>query len=76
MACKSALTSANTVRVVTQAATHKEVRRGEVRDRRQQDLVVRGMSPRTQPASLAAGKGLAQHDRQRPDTLSAQQVEG
>src|SRR5262249_55167089 len=39
-------------------------------------LVVRGMSPRTQEAYLAAGKGLAQHYHQRPDTLSAQRVEG
>jgi integrase/recombinase XerD len=38
--------------------------------------VVRGRSPRTQEAYLAAVKGLAQHYRQRPDTLSAPQVEG
>jgi integrase/recombinase XerD len=49
---------------------------GELRERMQHDLVVRGMSPRTQEAYLAAVKGLAQHYRQRPDTLSAQQVEG
>ncbi len=42
----------------------------------QHDLVVRGMSPRTQEAYLAAVKGLAQHYRQRPDALSAQPVEG
>jgi integrase/recombinase XerD len=42
----------------------------------QHDLVVRGMSPRTHEAYLAAVKGLAQHYHQRPDTLSAQQVEG
>lgn len=42
----------------------------------QHDLVVRGMSPRTQETYLAAVKGLAQHYRQRPDALSAQQVEG
>jgi site-specific recombinase XerD len=42
----------------------------------QHDLVVRGMSPRTQEAYLAAVRGLAQHYRQRPDILSAQQVEG
>lgn len=34
------------------------------------------MSPRTQEAYLAAVKGLAQHYRQRPDTLGAQPVEG
>jgi integrase/recombinase XerD len=49
---------------------------GELRERMQHDLVVRGMSPRTQEAYLAAVKGLAQHYRQRPDTLSAPQVEG
>jgi len=42
----------------------------------QHDLVVRGMSPRTHEAYLAAVKGLAQHDPQRPDTLSTQQVAG
>ena len=49
---------------------------GELRERMQHALVVRGLSPRTQEAYLAAVKGLAQHYRQRPDTLSAQQVEG
>ena len=49
---------------------------GELCERMQHDLVVRGMSPRTQEAYLAAVKGLAQHYHQRPDTLSAQQVEG
>jgi site-specific recombinase XerD len=49
---------------------------GELRERMQHDLVVRGMSPRTHEAYLAAVKGLAQHYRQRPDTLSVQQVEG
>ena len=48
---------------------------GELRERMQHDLVVRGMSPRTQEAYLAAVTGLAKHYRQRPDTLSAQQVE-
>jgi len=49
---------------------------GELRERMQHDLVVRGMSPRTQEAYLAAVKGLAQYYHQPPDTLSAQQVEG
>ena len=49
---------------------------GELRERMHHDLVVRGMSPRTQQAYLAAVQGLAQHYHQRPDTLSAQQVEG
>jgi len=49
---------------------------GELRERMQHDLVVQGMSPRTQEAYLAAMQGLAQHYCQRPDTLSTQQVEG
>jgi integrase/recombinase XerD len=49
---------------------------GELRERMQHDLVVRGMSPRTQEAYLAAVQGLAQHYHQRPDILSAQHVEG
>jgi hypothetical protein len=61
---------------VEETATRKEVHMGELRERMQHDLVVRGMSPRTQEAYLAAVKGLAQHYHQRPDTLSAQQVEG
>ena len=48
---------------------------GELRERMQHDLVVRGMSPRTQEAYLAAVKGLAQYYHQRPDTLSRHQVE-
>src|SRR5712692_1917626 len=49
---------------------------GELRERMQHDLVVRGMSPRTQEAYLAEVAGLAKHYHQRPDILSAQQVEG
>lgn len=49
---------------------------GELRERMQHDLVVRGMSPRTQEAYLAAVAGLAKHYYQRPDALSVQQVEG
>jgi integrase/recombinase XerD len=48
---------------------------GELRDRMQQALVVRGMSPRTQEAYLAAVKGLAQYYHQRPDTLSEEQIQ-
>jgi integrase/recombinase XerD len=48
---------------------------GELRERRQHDLVVRGMSLRPQEAYLAAVAGLAKHYHQRPDALSAQQVE-
>jgi integrase/recombinase XerD len=70
------MTSSNIVIEARQAATRKEVSRGELRERMQHDLVVRGMSSRTQEAYLAAVKGVAQHYRQRPDTLSAQQVEG
>lgn len=49
---------------------------GELRERRQHDLVVRGMSLRTQEAYLAAVRGLAQHYHQRPEALSAQPGEG
>ena len=49
---------------------------GELRERRPHDLVVRGLSPRTHEAYLAAVQGLAQHYHQRPDTLSTQHVEG
>jgi site-specific recombinase XerD len=47
---------------------------GELRDRMQQALVVRGMALRTQEAYLAAVKGLAQYYHQRPDTLSEEQL--
>src|SRR4029453_14917846 len=47
---------------------------GELRERMQQALVVRGMAPRTQEAYLAAVQGLAQHYHQRPDTLSEGQL--
>lgn len=49
---------------------------GELRERMEHDLVVRGMSLRTQEAYLAAVAGLAKHYQQRPDALSPQQVEG
>jgi site-specific recombinase XerD len=48
---------------------------GELRERIQHDLVVRGMSPRTPEAYLAAVAGLAKPYRQRPDGLRDQQVE-
>jgi integrase/recombinase XerD len=48
---------------------------GELRERMQHDLVVRGMSPRTPEAYLAAVAGLAKPYRQRPDGLRDQQVE-
>ena len=47
---------------------------GELRERMQHDLVVRGMSPRTQEAYLAAVRGLAQYSHHRPDTLSEPQI--
>src|SRR5262245_53218790 len=70
------MTSLNIVIEAGKATTHKEVSMGELRERMQHDLVVRGMSPRTQEAYLAAVAGLAKHYHQRPDTLSVQQVEG
>jgi integrase/recombinase XerD len=47
---------------------------GELRERMQQALVVRGMSPRTQQAYLAAVRGLAKYYHQPPDTLSEPQI--
>ena len=37
-------------------------------------MVLRGMSPRTQQAYLAAVKGLAQYYHQRPDLLGEEQI--
>ena len=48
---------------------------GELHDRMQQDLILRGMSPRTQESYLAAVRGLAKYYHQRPDTLSEAQVQ-
>ena len=48
---------------------------GELREQMQHELVVRGMSPRTQEAYLAAVRGLAKYYHQRPDTLSEQQIQ-
>ncbi len=48
---------------------------GELHDRMQQDLVVRGMSPRTQESYLAAVRGLAKYYHQRPDTLRDAQIQ-
>src|SRR5262245_4880997 len=64
------------MRAAAKVATRKEVSMGALREQMQHDLVVRGMSPRTQEAYLAAVRGLAQYYRQRPDTLSEPQVEG
>jgi len=47
---------------------------GELRDRMQQDLILHGMSPRTQQSYVAAVRGLAKYYHQRPDTLSEAQV--
>jgi site-specific recombinase XerD len=69
------MTSENYAVVVRKATTPKEVCMGELRERMQHDLVLRGMSPRTQEAYLAAVTGLAKHYRQRPDMLRVQQVE-
>jgi site-specific recombinase XerD len=70
------MTSSNTACAAEQAAPQQEVNMGELRERMVHDLVVRGMSPRTPEAYLAAVKGLAQHYHQRPDTLSEPQIEG
>jgi integrase/recombinase XerD len=48
---------------------------GELRDRMEHDLVVRGLSPRTQEAYLGAVRCLARYYRRRPDELSEQEVQ-
>ena len=48
---------------------------GELRERMQHELVVRGMSPRTQQSYLAAVQGLTKYYHQRPDTISEEQVQ-
>jgi len=70
------MTFLNIAGAAEQAAPPKEVSMGELRERMQHDLVVRGMSLRTQEAYLAAVAGLAKHYHQRPDLLSIPQVEG
>ena len=47
---------------------------GELRERMQQALIVRGMSPRTQRSYLAAGQGLAKYYHQSPDTVGEAQL--
>lgn len=47
---------------------------GELRERMRQALVVRGMSPRTQQAYLAAVQGLAKYYHQPPDTIGEAQL--
>jgi len=42
----------------------------------QQDLILHGMSPRTQQSYLAVVRGLAKYYPQRPDTLGEAQVQG
>jgi site-specific recombinase XerD len=49
---------------------------GELHDRMQQDLILHGMSPRTQQSYLAAVRGLAKYYHQRPETLGEAQVQG
>jgi integrase/recombinase XerD len=48
---------------------------GELRDRMEQDLILHGMSPRTQQSYLAAVRGLAKYYHQPPDTLREEQVQ-
>ena len=48
---------------------------GELREQMHHELVVRGLSPRTQEAYLAAVRGLAKYSHQRPDTLSELQIQ-
>jgi integrase/recombinase XerD len=48
---------------------------GELRDRMEQDLILHGMSLRTQQSYLAAVRGLAKYYHHQPDTLSEAQVQ-
>ena len=48
---------------------------GELRERMHHDLVLRGMSLRTQQSYLAAVQGLAQYYHQPPDILSEAQIQ-
>jgi integrase/recombinase XerD len=68
------MTSVKTQGATERGCAHKEVSRGELRERMRQALVVRGMSPRTQQAYLAAVQGVAQYYHQPPDTLSEAQL--
>lgn len=49
---------------------------GELRERMQHDLIVRGLSSNTQRAYLSAVEGLAKYHRRRPDELSTAEVQG
>jgi len=48
---------------------------GALRERMDQDMVLRGLASRTREAYLAAVAGLAKHYRRSPDQLSEQEVE-
>ncbi len=45
-----------------------------LRRRMREDLQLRGLAPTTPPCSLEAVKHLAQHDRQAPDQISAEEI--
>ena len=53
------MTSVNYCAVVVSATDAKEVRMGELRERRQQALILHGMAPRTQAAYLTAVQDIA-----------------
>jgi site-specific recombinase XerD len=48
---------------------------GELRERRQQALILHGMAPRTQDAYRTAVQDIAKYYHQRPDTLSEAQLQ-
>lgn len=48
---------------------------GDLRNQMEHDMVVRGMSVRTQEAYLGAVRGLAKHYKRRPDELSVHEVQ-
>jgi integrase/recombinase XerD len=48
---------------------------GELRERMENDLIIRGLSANTQRSYLTAVKGLAKYYRRRPDELSTAEVQ-
>jgi len=68
------MTSSTYCAVAVWATDAKEVSRGELRERRQQALILQGMAPRTQEAYLTAVQDIAKYYHQRPDTLSEAQL--
>jgi site-specific recombinase XerD len=69
------MTSVNHYAVAVEATDAKAVRRGELRERMHQALILHGRAPRTQAAYLTAVQDIAKYYHQRPDTLSEAQLQ-